>query len=36
VIDLMAEDGLLKKPVKPEDIIDDSYLREIGGEIQVK
>ena len=30
VIDLMAEDGLLKKPVKPEDIIDDSYLQEIG------
>jgi hypothetical protein len=27
---------LLKKPVKPEDIIDDSYLREIGGEIEVK
>jgi hypothetical protein len=26
----MAEDGLLKKPVKPEDIIDDSYLQEIG------
>ena len=36
VIDLMAEDGLLKKPVKPEDIIDDSFLREIGGEIEVK
>jgi ABC-type nitrate/sulfonate/bicarbonate transport system substrate-binding protein len=30
VIDLMNEDGLLKKPVKPEDVIDHSYLQEIG------
>jgi NitT/TauT family transport system substrate-binding protein len=30
VIDLMAEDGLLKKPVRPEDVIDHSYLQEIG------
>ncbi len=30
VIDLMNEDGLLKKPVKPEDVIDNSYLQEIG------
>ncbi len=30
VIDLMAEDGLLKKPVRPEDVIDHSYLHEIG------
>ena len=30
VIDLMAEDGLLKKSVRPEDVIDHSYLREIG------
>jgi ABC-type nitrate/sulfonate/bicarbonate transport system substrate-binding protein len=30
VIDLMAEDGLLKKPYpKPEDVIDHSYLQEI-------
>jgi ABC-type nitrate/sulfonate/bicarbonate transport system substrate-binding protein len=30
VIDLMREDGLLKKPVKPEDVVDNSYLQEIG------
>ena len=30
VIDLMVEDGLLKKPVKPEDVIDNSYLQELG------
>jgi NitT/TauT family transport system substrate-binding protein len=30
VIDLMAEDGLLKKPVRPEDVIDNTYLQEIG------
>ena len=30
VIDLMSEDGLLKKPIKPQDVIDNSYLREIG------
>jgi ABC-type nitrate/sulfonate/bicarbonate transport system substrate-binding protein len=30
VIDLMVEDGLLKKPVKPEDVVDNSYLQEIG------
>jgi len=30
VIDLMNEDGLLKKPVKPADVIDHSYLQEIG------
>ena len=30
VIDLMAEDGLLKKSVRPEDVIDHSYLQEIG------
>jgi ABC-type nitrate/sulfonate/bicarbonate transport system substrate-binding protein len=36
VIDLMAEDGLLKKPVKPEDVIDDSYLQEIGADIGAK
>ncbi len=30
VIDLMMEDGLLKKPVKPEDVVDNSYLQEIG------
>lgn len=28
VIDLMVEDGMLKKPVKPEDVIDHSYLQE--------
>jgi hypothetical protein len=32
----MAEDGLLKKPVKPADVIDDSYLQEIGGEVGAK
>jgi ABC-type nitrate/sulfonate/bicarbonate transport system substrate-binding protein len=32
VIDLMAEDGLLKKPYpKPEELIDHSYLQEITG-----
>lgn len=30
VIDLLVEDGMLKKPVKPEDVIDHSYLQEIG------
>jgi NitT/TauT family transport system substrate-binding protein len=30
VIDLMAEDGLLKKSVRPEDVIDHSYLQESG------
>ena len=30
VIDMMVEEGLLKKPVKPEDVIDHSYLQEIG------
>ena len=30
VIDLVVEEGLLKKPVKPEDLIDNSYLQEIG------
>jgi NitT/TauT family transport system substrate-binding protein len=30
VIDLMNEDGLLKKPVRPEEMIDHSYLQEIG------
>ena len=30
VIDMVVEEGLLKKPVKPEDVIDHSYLQEIG------
>jgi hypothetical protein len=30
VIDLMVKDGMLKKPVKPDDVIDHSYLQEIG------
>lgn len=30
VIDLMVEDGMLKRPVKPEDVIDHSYLAESG------
>ena len=30
VIDLVVEEGLLKKLVKPEDLIDNSYLQEIG------
>ena len=30
VIDLMAEDGLLRKSVRPEDVIDHSYLQESG------
>ena len=30
VIDMVVEEGLLKKPVKPEDLIDNSYLQEIG------
>lgn len=30
VIDLMIEDGMLKKAVKPEDVIDHSYLQESG------
>jgi hypothetical protein len=32
VIDLMAEEGQLKKPFpKPEDVIDHSYLQEVTG-----
>jgi len=30
VIDMVVEEGLLKKPVKPEDVIDHSYLQESG------
>jgi len=30
VIDLMVEGGLLKNPVKPEDVIDHSYIQGIG------